>query len=64
MQMEKHTEVQCRVQYISTNAGALVTHNPTEAQEQSIPPTGPLTGPVKGRYGTLYTFTVQCTSQE
>lgn len=40
--MEKRTEVQCRVQYISTNADALVTHNPTKAQEHSITPTGPL----------------------
>lgn len=31
-----------RVQYISTNADALVTHNPTKAQEHSITPTGPL----------------------
>ena len=35
MHMEKCTEVQCRVQYLSTNADALVTHNPTKAQ--SIP---------------------------
>ena len=33
--MEKCTEVQCRVQYLSTNADTLVTHNPTKAQ--SIP---------------------------
>lgn len=61
--MEKRTEVQCRVQYLSTNADALVTRNPTKAQSIPSPQRVPCALSSQGQVWYLYTYMDQCTSQ-